>query len=160
MDSDVRRSEEKSKAEGAQAQGVSAEESSDERWEDTRRVEVIRDRAGYSDRLMAYDPGPSGTAVAGLIIALIALAVGLYAAFAPRETMREGSQAVTTSWEQPVESERPTPQPSPAETPSAAAIRTAVATEIQKEMASVRAELEKLHEDLAKSERTRSAPEK
>ncbi|MHB8994926.1 MAG: hypothetical protein ACYC63_06735 [Armatimonadota bacterium] len=41
-----------------------------------------------------YDAGPSGTAVAGLIIGLIALAVALYAAFAPRETVREVSQTV------------------------------------------------------------------
>jgi hypothetical protein len=55
---------------------------------------------------VVYDTGPSGTAVAGLIISLIALAVGLYAAFAPRETVRSGAQAVETGWEQTVEPER------------------------------------------------------
>lgn len=37
------------------------------------------------DRPVRYDPGPSGTAVAGLIIGMIALAVALYSALAPRD---------------------------------------------------------------------------
>lgn len=56
------------------------------------------------DRAVRYDPGPSGTAVAGLIIALIALAVALYAAFAPF-SVRPPDQATQLMIERAVQAE-------------------------------------------------------
>lgn len=56
------------------------------RWDDTTRP-VVRD-------VRTYEADPSGTAVTALLIALIALAVALYAAFAPRQIVNEGARAV------------------------------------------------------------------
>ncbi|MEN6544887.1 MAG: hypothetical protein ABFE07_02505 [Armatimonadia bacterium] len=164
MDSDVRGSEE-ARSEGARAEQARSEKRTDENWEETRRLEGSRDRDEVYAHRVTYDPGPSGTAVAGLIIGLIALAVAMYAAFAPRETVREGSQAVTTAWEQTVDAERSKPQPAAQSARqergvSASEIHTVVASEVQKEVASMKAELVKLRSDIARGDQTKPASQK
>lgn len=162
MDSDVRRSEETSRSEAARSVTPSAESRADESWEDTRRVETMRDREDIYAQRLTYDPGPSGTAVAGLIVALIALAVALYGAFAPREMVREGSQAVTTAWEQTVDSQPARPKSAARQEPgmSVPEVRSMVANEVQKEMASMKAELAKLRSDIVTGGKTTSEAQK
>lgn len=167
MDSDVQRSEELRRLEAARAEGRAEQARTERSLEETRpgvrHLEAPDREEGYAHRI-AYDPGPSGTAVAGLIIGLIALAVALYAAFAPRETVREGSQAVTTAWQEAVDSEQPPAQPADRavqpqaqEGMSASEIRATVAEETRKQMAGIRAELEKLRGEVVTGGRNGNA---
>ena len=114
-----------------------------------------------------YDPGPSGTAVAGLIIGLIALAVALYAAFAPRETVRQGAQAVEASWqeatnevpasqsqEQPAE--RTTQQPQGEANPQRPGIIERGSEEVSQQIDELKAELRELRNRMDRSEQSRA----
>lgn len=111
------------------------------------------DVRGVGDPRVVYDPGPSGIAVAGLIIALVALAVGLYAAFAPRQVVREGSEAVSTAWEQTVDQAQPPPaqrapaspqaQPTPDRTPTAVEVQEMIKREVSQQSKALEADYEK-----------------
>lgn len=115
-----------------------------------------------------YDPGPSGTAVAGLIIGLIALAVALYAAFAPRGMVREGAQAVEASWqqatdevpashpsEQPRERRTQEPQQQEANRQQPGIIERS-SEEISGQISELKAELRRLSERMDRAERNRA----
>jgi hypothetical protein len=89
-----------------------------------------------------YDAGPSGTAVAGLIIGLIALAVALYAAFAPRETVREVSQTVMEPIERTTSGHGIAPQPQAQERAQQPQQQpTATRAEVQQEVSKLKQEL-------------------
>ena len=101
--------------------------------------------------------GPSGTAVAGLIFALIALLVAFYAAFAPRQMVNQNSQAVNTELRQarraaysalPPEKQGLIPL-GPKDKQSAKAEREAAAKEMRKEIAQLRSDLKNLREQIA-----------
>jgi hypothetical protein len=94
-----------------------------------------------------YEPGPSGTAVAGLIIALIALAVALYAAFAPRQVVNEGARAVMAPLEKAVAGHPQTVAPGQRSL-TADEIRHIAAVEAKQQIAALQKDLRKLRAEI------------
>lgn len=170
MDNEVRGSEQGRRLEEQRAEQAAAEARTEIPVEpdwDTRRTDAASHSTGYAHRV-AYDPGPSGTAVAGLIIGLIAMAVALYSAFAPRQVVREGSEAVTTAWEQTVEGTRQA-EPSSVSgqagssqsgTAPQAGISDRAAEELRQEVEALKRDLQQLRDDLAQRQTSGSAPER
>lgn len=119
------------------------------------------DDPDISTRREVYDPGPSGTAVAGLIIGLIALAVALYGAFAPRETVRRGAEAVETGWQQGVETGREVApegrrdQPASSR-PAEPAWTERAGQEMSRQLSDLKKELAQMRDRLDKSEKAKT----
>jgi len=112
-------------------------------------------------RVVRYDPGPSGTAVAGLIVALIALGVALYAAFAPRQMVEHGAQSVMRPIEwtvgvQPATPSRPAATKGSAK--SAEQFRTEAAKKVDDEVAALKADLSRLRADIASGGKAAATP--
>lgn len=97
-----------------------------------------------------YDAGPSGTAVAGLIIGLIALAVALYAAFAPRETVREVSQTVM----EPIERATTGQQNASPVAPEQARQPVVTRAEVDQEISRIKQELADLRAQIVSGQET------
>lgn len=105
-------------------------------------------RPGVRD-VRAYEPGPSGTAVAGLIIALIALAIALYAAFSPRQMVNEGSPAVVAPLQKaagghPQAAPQGLTAPQGQKTLTPDEIRNIAASEAKQQIAALKQELSRL----------------
>jgi hypothetical protein len=95
-----------------------------------------------------YDAGPSGTAVAGLIIALIALAVALYGAFAPRQVVREVSQTVMEPIEKATGGQETARPPQQTSQPAQSSQQAQPGQQGEKTSAQLSEEISKLKQDL------------